>query len=98
MNMNTAFQRILILGYGKVTGEVLQYVYGRREEYGYRMEFIEHEIHPFSITEQICPPHNSSFSFTLSIFPLALMGIFSSETTLPGSIYSGTSPEILSFI
>ncbi len=57
MDMNTAFQRILILGYGKVTGEVLQYVCGRREEYGYRMEFIEHEIHPFSVTEQICATH-----------------------------------------
>ena len=57
MDMNTAFQRILILGYGKVTGEVLQYVCGRREEYGYRIEFIEHEIHPFSVTEQICATH-----------------------------------------
>lgn len=54
MDRKTTFQRILILGYGKVTGEVLQYVCDRKAEYGYQMEFIEHEIHPFSITEQIC--------------------------------------------
>lgn len=57
MDMNTAFQRIVILGYGKVTGEVLQYVCEQKAEYGYQMEFIEHEIHPFSITEQICAAH-----------------------------------------
>lgn len=52
--MRTTFQRIVILGYGKVTGEVLQYVCDRKREYGYEVEFIEHELHPFSITEQIC--------------------------------------------
>lgn len=54
MNTKTTFRRVVILGYGKVTGEVLQYVYDQRDEYGYRVEFIEHEIHPLSITEKIC--------------------------------------------
>lgn len=60
--MKTTFQKVVILGYGKVTGEVLQYVYDRREEYGYQVEFIEHEIHPFSITEKICAENRIPFT------------------------------------
>ena len=52
--MSTVFRNIVVIGYGKVTGEVLQYVCDRQEEYGYRVEFIEHEVHPLSITEKIC--------------------------------------------
>lgn len=52
--MDIAFQKVVVLGYGKVTGEVLQYVCDRREEYGYEVEFIEHEPHPFSVTKKIC--------------------------------------------
>ena len=52
--MSTVFRKIVVIGYGKVTGEVLQYVCDRQEEYGYRVEFIEHEVHPLSITEKIC--------------------------------------------
>lgn len=52
--MSTVFRNIVVIGYGKVTGEVLQYICDRQEEYGYRLEFIEHEIHPLSITEKIC--------------------------------------------
>lgn len=52
--MSTVFRNIVVIGYGKVTGEVLQYVCDRQEEYGYRLKFIEYEIHPLSITEKIC--------------------------------------------
>lgn len=54
MDKNTAYQQVVIIGYGKVTGEVLQYVYDRKEQYGYDLTFIEHEVHPLSITERIC--------------------------------------------
>lgn len=59
--MDTAFHKIVVIGYGKVTGEVLQYVCDRKSEYGYRVEFIEHEVHPFSITEQICAENEIPF-------------------------------------
>lgn len=59
---STAFKRIVILGYGKVTGEVLTYVQEQKADYGYYLEFIEHEIHPFSITERICREHEISFA------------------------------------
>lgn len=60
--MKTTFQKVVILGYGKVTGEVLQYVYDKREEYGYHVEFIEHEIHPLSVTEKICAENDIPFA------------------------------------
>ena len=61
MDRRTTFQKIVILGYGKVTGEVLQYVYDRKAEYGYELEFIEHEIHSLSITEKICSENGIPF-------------------------------------
>ena len=41
--MNTDFQRIVMIGYGKATGEILKYTDDRRADYGYALEFIEHE-------------------------------------------------------
>ena len=52
--MNTTYRKVVVIGYGKVTGEVLQYVCDRKREYGYQVEFVEHEVHPLSITEKIC--------------------------------------------
>lgn len=61
MDKKTTFQKVVILGYGKVTGEVLQYVYDKKSEYGYELEFIEHEIHPLSITEKISSENDIPF-------------------------------------
>ena len=61
MDRKTAFQKVVILGYGKVAGDVLQYVYDRKTEYGYALEFIEHEVHPLSITEKICSENSIPF-------------------------------------
>ncbi|MCM1297246.1 MAG: hypothetical protein NC311_17030, partial [Muribaculaceae bacterium] len=60
--METVFQRVVVIGYGKVAGEVLQYVCGRQEDYGFRLEFIEHEVHPFGITEKLCRERGVAFS------------------------------------
>lgn len=60
--MNTTFRRIVVIGYGKVTGEVLQFVYDRKKEYGYALEFVEHEVYPLSITEKICKENGITFS------------------------------------
>lgn len=61
MGKSIAFQKVIIIGYGKVTGEVLAYVKERQQDYGYQLSFIEHEIHPFSITEKICMEKGISF-------------------------------------
>ena len=52
--MRTNFERVVVIGYGKATGEVLKYTDDRRADYGYELEFIEHELHPLSVTGQIC--------------------------------------------
>lgn len=56
-----AFQKVVIIGYGKVTGDILIYVKERQKDYGCQLEFIEHEIHPFSITEKICSENGIPF-------------------------------------
>ncbi len=58
---NTAFRRVVVIGYGKAAGDVLRYVCDRQEEYGYELEFIEHEAAPFSVTEKICADRGVSF-------------------------------------
>lgn len=50
----SSFEKIIIIGYGKATGEILKFVDDKKNDFGYELEFIEHEIHPFSITLKIC--------------------------------------------
>lgn len=59
--MNTTFHKVIVIGYGKVTGEVLQYVCDQKKEYGYEIQFIEHEVHSLSITEKICAENEIPF-------------------------------------
>ncbi len=60
--MKTDFQRIVVIGYGKVTGEVLKYTYDRGADYGYRLEFIEHELHALGVTKLICEERGIPFA------------------------------------
>lgn len=62
MKDSTAFQKIVIIGYGKITGEIITYVTKRKKEYDYQLEVIEHELHSFSITEKICREHDICFT------------------------------------
>lgn len=61
MKNDTAFQKVVIIGYGKITGEIITYAIERQKEYGYQMEAVEHEVHSFSITEKICMEHGIPF-------------------------------------
>lgn len=60
--METNFQRVVVIGYGKATGEILKYTDDRRADYGYGLEFIEHEPHALSVTEQICTERGIPFA------------------------------------
>lgn len=60
--MQTIFEKIVVIGYGKITGEILKYIIGRQKEFGYRVEFIEHEVHPLGTTEKICREHQIPFA------------------------------------
>ncbi|MCI8772983.1 MAG: hypothetical protein HFI50_03475 [Lachnospiraceae bacterium] len=62
MKGDTVFQKVVIIGYGKITGEIITYVTERRKEYGYQLEVIEHEVHSFSITEKLCMEYGIPFA------------------------------------
>lgn len=60
--METDFRRVVIIGYGKATGNILKYVDDKKADYGYFLEFIEHEAHTLSVTEQICTERGISYA------------------------------------
>lgn len=59
--MNTNFKRVVVIGYGKAAGDILKYIADRRSDYAYQLEFIEHEIHALSVTENICTERSIPF-------------------------------------
>ncbi len=61
IRLGTAFKKIIIIGYGKITGEILKYCIEKQSDYGYRLECIEHEVHPFGTMEKICHEHRVPF-------------------------------------
>lgn len=60
--MKTNFQKVIVIGYGKAAGEILKYIHDRRADYGYELEFIEHEPHVLSVTRQICKERGIPFA------------------------------------
>lgn len=58
----TKFKKVILIGYGKITGEILQHVYDKSRDYGYEIECIEHEIHPFNAVKRICKEYEIFFS------------------------------------
>lgn len=59
--MNTFFRRVIVIGYGKAAGDILKYIADRRSDYAYQLDFIEHEPHALSVTENICTERNIPF-------------------------------------
>lgn len=59
--MNTDFQQLIVIGYGKAAGDILKYISDKRADYAYQLEFIEHEPHALSVTERICMERNIPF-------------------------------------
>lgn len=59
--METNFCRVVVIGYGKAAGDILKYIADRRLDYLYQLEFIEHEPHALSVTENICTERDIPF-------------------------------------
>lgn len=55
------YEKIIVIGYGKIAGEVIRYVYRRRKEYSYTVEYIEHETGAFYSATKICNELGISF-------------------------------------
>ncbi len=45
------FERVIVIGYGVVSKDVLETVYNSATEYNYIVEYIEHEIYPFNVAK-----------------------------------------------
>lgn len=60
--MRTDFEKVIVIGYGKATGEILAYTQERQADYGCFLEFIEHEPHTLSITRRICEERGIPFA------------------------------------
>lgn len=83
MKGDTVFQKVVIIGYGKITGEIITYVIEKRKEYDYQLEVIEHEVYSFSITEKICMEHGILFARIEDKKELtAHFGLFSERTLI----------------
>lgn len=55
------YDKVVIIGYGKIVGEILTIMYERRKEYGYELSCIEYEQMPFSVTQKKCEEENIPF-------------------------------------
>lgn len=51
--MKDKFVNVVVLGYGKIAAEVLQYVCQKQDMYSYRVSYIEHEIYPFNQAQKV---------------------------------------------
>lgn len=59
--MKSVYEKVIVIGYGKVALQVIQYLKEKRESYKYQLLFIEHEKQPFSVSKQVCIDNNVPF-------------------------------------
>lgn len=56
------FDRIVIMGDGKIAGDILTYLNDLQQSYKFLLEYIEHEIHRFSVIGKICQIKKIAFN------------------------------------
>ncbi|MBR4575097.1 MAG: GNAT family N-acetyltransferase [Lachnospiraceae bacterium] len=59
--MTQFFDKIIIIGYGIVTKNVLETVYSKRRDYKYEVEYIEHEVYPINSAVKYAVLNNDEF-------------------------------------
>lgn len=50
--MISKYQKVIVIGYGVITRDVLETVYQAGADYGYDVEYIEYEVHPFNLAKK----------------------------------------------
>jgi len=55
------YTKVCVIGYGKITGEVLKYVYSLKHKYGYIPYYIEHEVHDFNTAVSYCKSNDIAY-------------------------------------
>lgn len=105
--MHKAFEKVILIGYGKIAGQALSYTADRRKDYGYQIEFVEHEVNPFPVTEKICRENDIPFAriedkkelaaFFQSISERTLIVSVSNNFLFPGSLVAKENITIINF-
>ncbi|MEY8388122.1 formyltransferase family protein [Oscillospiraceae bacterium 38-13] len=57
----TDFQKVIVIGYGRIAYEVLQHVFALRESFGYEVQYIEYEVYPFNRAVRFAQEHDIFF-------------------------------------
>ena len=57
------YNKIAIIGYGKIAKDILQYVIEHKGKYGYEIEFVQHMRGAISVVEYVCEKYNVPFYF-----------------------------------
>ncbi len=52
------FEKIIVIGYGRVTGEVIAHIHLLQDRYGYKIEHIIYEVHDFNQAIKYCRENN----------------------------------------
>lgn len=52
------FDHVIVIGYGWIAENILQYVYEKSEQYHYSMEYIEYEVYPFHTARKYAKANN----------------------------------------
>lgn len=55
------FAKIYVIGYGRVTGEVIEKLSELKGKYDYNLEYIEYEVHEFNQALKFCVEHDISY-------------------------------------
>lgn len=56
------FKRVIVIGYGRVTGEVIARVNELRDKYGYDLKYIEYEVHEFNQALKYCVENGLNYT------------------------------------
>lgn len=49
----TAYEKVIVIGYGKIAGQILEEAEKKKEAYGYEVSYLEYEKEPFGTTREI---------------------------------------------
>ena len=92
MNKKSIYNRIIVIGYGMVTCEVLKHVHSLSNEYEYSVEYIEHEVHEFNNAKKYCIEHELTLN---TIEDKVLLTEYFSKISEPTLIISASNNYLI---
>ncbi len=56
------YKNVIVIGYGVVAKDVLETVFQNQSKYGYKTEYIEHEVYPFGVARKYAVANSLQYS------------------------------------